>query len=291
MENFQQKLRKFVNKTFMQRTYSSLALFAAMGILLFIGPMAMEALLVVLAILLVYEWVQMCKLHKTSASAFMAIVILAALIAEYSQRDNLAFGIIFIGASLGVLMSWFAWQRRLLWIAIGLLYIGIPVLSMFWIFENVLNSIQLFIWIMVTIASNDIFAYLTGNIVGGPKLIPEISPKKTWSGFAGGLLAAVVLGQFAAPPGAPKYEILLATLIIAILANLGDFFESFIKRINRVKDSGTIIPGHGGLFDRVDGFLLVFPFVAWICLESPSLLSARNESSQTIQLKKELKNV
>lgn len=291
MANFQQKLRKLIDTVFMQRTYSTIILFILMGILLFIGPIAIEALLCLLVIGLVYEWVQMCQLHKIFASVFMMAIIFGALMAEYIQRDKLAFGILFIGASFSVLMSWFAWQRRLLWIAFGLLYIGIPILSMFWICENVLNSAHLFFWIIVTVASNDIFAYLTGNIIGGPKLIPEISPKKTWSGFAGGILAAIFWGYFAAPEGLPKYQALLASLIIAILANLGDFFESFIKRLNRVKDSGTIIPGHGGLFDRVDGFLLVFPFVAWICLQSPSLLATTIESSQTMQLKKELQNV
>jgi phosphatidate cytidylyltransferase len=291
MEKFRIKAHSLIDKVFMQRVYSTIALFALMGALLFIGTIAIEVLLCLLALVLIFEWVQMCKLHTVFASAFMALVIFGALTSEYIQRDKLAFGVLFISASFSVLMSWFAWQRRLLWIGFGILYIGVPILSMLWICENVVNNVRLFWWIIVTVASNDIFAYLVGSTVGGPKLIPEISPKKTWSGFAGGIVAAVFLGYFAAPAELPKYQVLLASLIIAILANLGDFFESFIKRVNHVKDSGTIIPGHGGLFDRVDGFLLVFPFVAWICLQSPSLLTAPVESPQTTQLKKELQNV
>ena len=290
MAKFLTKVRNLMDTVFIKRTYSTIALFALMGALLFIGTIAIQILLCLVALVLIFEWVKMCKLNSIFASTFMALVIFGALTSEYLQRDKLGFGILFISASFSVLMSWFAWQRRLLWIGFGILYIGVPILSMFWICENITNNVCLFWWIIATVASNDIFAYLVGSTVGGPKLIPEISPKKTWSGFAGGILAAVFLGYFAAPAELPKYQVLLASLIIAILANLGDFFESFIKRLNHVKDSGTIIPGHGGLFDRVDGFLLVFPFVAWICLQSPSLLATNHESSETVQLKKELNN-
>ena len=115
----------------------------------------------------------------------------------------------------------------------------------------------------------DVGAYFAGRAIGGPKIAPKISPAKTWAGFIGGALLAGLVGVTveltdfgpAAAPGTSTFAIAMAMvggLFIAVLAQTGDFFESWMKRRAGVKDSGALIPGHGGLFDRLDGFISVF---------------------------------
>lgn len=115
----------------------------------------------------------------------------------------------------------------------------------------------------------DVGAYFAGRAIGGPKIAPRISPAKTWAGLAGGALLAGLVGVVveltdfgpAAAPGTSALAIAAAMIggvLIAVLAQAGDFFESWMKRRAGVKDSGALIPGHGGLFDRLDGFIAVF---------------------------------
>lgn len=120
----------------------------------------------------------------------------------------------------------------------------------------------------------DVGAYFAGRAIGGPKIAPRISPAKTWSGLVGGALLAGLVGVAveltdfgpAAAPGTSMFALAMAMLggvLIAIIAQAGDFFESWMKRRAGVKDSGALIPGHGGLFDRLDGFIAVF-FILFI---------------------------
>jgi phosphatidate cytidylyltransferase len=123
---------------------------------------------------------------------------------------------------------------------------------------------------LLPVIAVDVGAYFAGRAIGGPKIAPKISPAKTWSGLAGGALLAGLVGvaaeMFDIGPGAllPGYTVValigavVTGILIAVLAQAGDFFESWMKRRAGVKDSGALIPGHGGLFDRLDGFIAVF---------------------------------
>ena len=136
---------------------------------------------------------------------------------------------------------------------------------------------------ILPIIAVDVGAYFAGRTIGGPKIAPRISPSKTWAGLGGGATAAALvavvieLTDFGPAAGAPGYNALsigfavLAGVLIAVLAQAGDFFESWMKRRAGVKDSGALIPGHGGLFDRLDGFLAVF-FVLFAIATVPTLL-------------------
>lgn len=122
-------------------------------------------------------------------------------------------------------------------------------------------------WLVATIAATDIGAYFAGRAIGGPKLAPRISPHKTWAGLIGGVVLAGVTGLIAAQLTArPMLPMAIAGALVAPVAQLGDLSESWIKRRMGVKDSGTLIPGHGGLLDRLDGYLTVAPLVALIAL-------------------------
>jgi phosphatidate cytidylyltransferase len=113
------------------------------------------------------------------------------------------------------------------------------------------------LFLMLVVWAGDIGAYLVGRLVGGPRLAPSISPGKTWSGAAGGTLCAVLAG-LAVAPAHPVAACVLA-LVLSIVAQAGDLLESAIKRHFGVKDSGRLIPGHGGLLDRLDGVVAAAP--------------------------------
>ncbi len=131
------------------------------------------------------------------------------------------------------------------------------------------------IYVIGAVAGSDIGAYFFGRTIGGPKIAPAISPSKTWAGLFGGIVGAALafvtiflIENAVYPTGymtdwtASSIQFLIFGLVIAVVSQIGDFFESWMKRRAGVKDSGALIPGHGGLFDRVDGLLAVLLLVA-----------------------------
>jgi phosphatidate cytidylyltransferase len=134
----------------------------------------------------------------------------------------------------------------------GILYIGIPGFALV-----VLNWAwsELVLWLFFIVWATDIFAYFAGRSIGGPKLAPRISPNKTWAGLAGGIVGAAAVGGLAAWYMQLEPVFMFVGGPMALLAQLGDLYESSVKRRRGVKDSGTILPGHGGVLDRLDGLL------------------------------------
>ncbi|RQD68267.1 MAG: phosphatidate cytidylyltransferase [Desulfonatronovibrio sp. MSAO_Bac4] len=137
----------------------------------------------------------------------------------------------------------------------GMSYLPL-VLSLFFS----LDSVQIIIVLLAVVAS-DAGAYYAGSWLGGKKIWPDVSPKKTWAGSAGGMLlcVAVVLGMSLAFGNSVWWHYLLLAVFMNIAAQLGDFFQSSLKRWNNVKDTGHILPGHGGILDRIDSLLLLLP--------------------------------
>ncbi len=165
----------------------------------------------------------------------------------------------------------YEWQRltnnqpyALFWNLVGVGYIGLAVYALF-VFRGVEtpraeSGLHFTLFLFVVVWATDIGAYFSGKAIGGPKIWPRISPKKTWAGLIGGMLAACLAGAV--------HSYLVQTVIwphaalamvFAVVAQVGDFFESWLKRRANIKDSGSILPGHGGLLDRVDGLLAVAP--------------------------------
>jgi phosphatidate cytidylyltransferase len=177
---------------------------------------------------------------------------------------------------------------RAAWFAGGLVYVGTAALVLLLLRSETLGIRPVLVVVAAVIAT-DIGAYLVGRTIGGPKIAPAISPSKTWAGLAGGIVGAsavflavayfdyradvdwlsahAVLDGLPGPPSFKWPQAILLGAGTAIIAQAGDFFESWMKRRAGVKDSGHLIPGHGGLFDRVDGLLAVlFPLGLLILL-------------------------
>jgi phosphatidate cytidylyltransferase len=150
----------------------------------------------------------------------------------------------------------------------GILFIGflLAYVSLIW---NMTNGRLWVLFLMVTIWAGDIFALLSGSFFGRHKLYPKISPNKTFEGLGGAIVGSIIVALAFALlfiPHLGKGPCILLAIGLGILGQLGDFTESMLKRSAQVKDSGTLIPGHGGMLDRLDSFLFSAPFLHYSLL-------------------------
>jgi phosphatidate cytidylyltransferase len=148
------------------------------------------------------------------------------------------------------------------WVAAGVLYAGLPALALIWV-RGLAQGLAATVFLLVCVWATDIVAFFTGRAIGGPKLAPSISPNKTWAGAIGGVVGAVIIAAGLAAwhfgPGNGGTVGVFAGLagVLAALSVNGDLLESHLKRRAGVKDSGNILPGHGGVMDRLDGLVPV----------------------------------
>jgi phosphatidate cytidylyltransferase len=150
------------------------------------------------------------------------------------------------------------------WLAAGAVALGVPCVTFVWLRLQPVDGRAVVVWLLAVVWSTDIGAYAVGRWLGGPRLAPRVSPNKTWAGLAGGIILAGLAGGLAGVvlAGGPVVGLTLAGAGLAVIAQAGDLGESLAKRRFGVKDTGALIPGHGGLLDRVDGLLTTTPVVA-----------------------------
>ena len=155
-------------------------------------------------------------------------------------------------------------------LALGVVYVGLPILALLLIRRQhdpgpdlaTYRGLIFTLWTLALVWATDIGAYFAGRAIGGPKLAPRLSPNKTWAGLAGGVVLASLFAAFMHRSYELPLRLTLATPGLAVLAQAGDLYESWLKRRAGVKDSGTLIPGHGGALDRLDGLVPVAPVAA-----------------------------
>jgi len=259
---FEPDLTKFSG--LQKRILSSFVMISLIGLIFWGGSFPIKVLVLFLVAGLSFEWSKICKLSVKFTPITIALLVFVAVYATSVSRSTLGVGVLLCLASVGIFLSWISWYRRFLWFALGLLYIGLPTLSMFWILDHLQEGVLILLWILSLSVINDVAAYFTGTWLKGPKLMEVISPKKTWSGFFGGLICSSLAGglfYFFIHSNLSLQQFMGLCSVVAFLSTAGDLFESRIKRFHKIKDSGTIIPGHGGLFDRLDGFLFSVPFI------------------------------
>jgi len=180
-----------------------------------------------------------------------------ALLASFAGGNVFAYAVAAVATAM-----FYEWTRIVrgwgaAWYASGFVYALLPALALLWIRERDAHGLELLLWVFLVTWSTDIGAYFVGRAIGRRKLAPSISPGKTVEGLVGGMaVAAVVGGAFALATGLGKPLLILAPLF-ALAAQAGDLFESGMKRRAGVKDSGTWLPGHGGVLDRLDGLVPV----------------------------------
>ncbi len=186
-----------------------------------------------------------------------AVLIAAALVASFAGGNVFAYAVAAVATAM-----FYEWTRIVrgwgaAWYASGFIYALLPALALLWIRERDAHGLELLLWVFLVTWSTDIGAYFVGRAIGKHKLAPSISPGKTVEGLFGGMAVAAILGgAWVLGMGLGRPLLLLAPLF-AVAAQAGDLFESRMKRRAGVKDSGTWLPGHGGVLDRLDGLVPV----------------------------------
>ena len=233
-------------------------------VLAYIGGWLFFLLCAAAAAGVLWEWT---KLVADSADARILLpgfsALLFALVLTALDEPGAAAGMIIIGAGLaaGVMAAWprlFPGRNPLVWGSCGILYAGIAYLGPALIRRDAAWGFVAVLFVAMTVWTTDISAYAVGRTLGGPLLWPRISPNKTWAGAVGGVLGGVAAGTSVAyASGVDKLVAVgVVAFVLSVLTQAGDLFESAVKRRFGAKDAGSLIPGHGGLMDRLDGFLV-----------------------------------
>lgn len=216
------------------------------------------------AALMLIEWADMHRAARPAAYlgvAFLAVTLLAVpeILFPADEQDEFIVAASFspaiqavpVALGFALLLGILSQRVSMGW---GFIYFALPGLALLilhWVW------FALVLWVMLVVWSTDIFAYAFGRSIGGPKLAPGISPNKTWAGLIGGMIGAGVIGAAAAYTFRLGSPFLWLGAPMGLLAQAGDLYESWVKRRAGVKDSGTLLPGHGGALDRLDGLLPV----------------------------------
>jgi phosphatidate cytidylyltransferase len=206
------------------------------------------------ALAVLWEWITMVAgpSYRLMFSACGGAIAVAGFVA-WLGRPIAALLMVGLGALAAAI---FAPRERRVWVTAGIAYAGALLLAAMFLRADDVLGFAVIVMLFAIVWTTDILGYFAGRAFGGPKLWPAISPKKTWSGAIAGALGAMIVaiavsglfGSF------NKLAIVIVALLLSVLAQLGDFFESWVKRQFGAKDSSNLIPGHGGVMDRLDGF-------------------------------------
>lgn len=238
---------------------------AVAGILL--GGAYFAGLLAVVGMLMVYEFVSLLKLEGPFTALFVLIsgIFALSLFLVAQQVGGVSIWYLVVGLTAGAMVALgaVAKHKRLTWLGVSVAYIWGPTLALLWLRLSD-NGVALVLWAFFLVWGTDVGGYFVGRALGGPKLAPTISPNKTWAGLIGGIICAMFtsLALWAVVAPVPLAWVLILTPPLAVWSQLGDMAESAIKRRWGAKDSSRLIPGHGGILDRVDGLVTVAPLLA-----------------------------
>ena len=207
------------------------------------------------AMVLLWEFHKMLRHEDVRGKIALAIMVVAAatsVVVTFMLGWIWGAGALILGAAALYKRD----DKNWVWLSSGLLYIGASMVAMLVILLSPEHGQFYVLWVLVVVVLTDIGGYFAGRIIGGPKLWPAVSPKKTWAGTAGGwvlaLISGAALGWFGPEP---LWSTIVISFVISVASQLGDLLESWLKRYNQIKDSSSIIPGHGGLLDRLDGVM------------------------------------
>jgi len=206
------------------------------------------------ALAVLWEWIGLVagRDHRLMLLSCGGAIVIAAVLA-WIDHPVVALLLVVLGA---LAASIFAPQRQRLWIVAGIAYAGTMMLAPVTLRgEDWLGFIAI-VLLFAVVWTTDVLAYFTGRAIGGPKLMPAVSPKKTWSGAIGGVIGAVAAAMLVATifGGLSKTVLAILALVLSVVSQAGDLLESYIKRRFGAKDASHLIPGHGGAMDRLDGF-------------------------------------
>ncbi len=255
------------------RIISALVLAVIMLWATWAGGMVFRAVAIALGLLMYHEWSTITRLTSEDRAGFFAgwavlVVVSVAIVAGAPGFGLLATVLAVTGFGLRGMMTG---SGR--WLAGGVAYAGLSAVAIASLRGDSDSGMTILVFLFAIVWGTDIAAYFTGRALGGPKLAPRISPGKTWSGAIGGTAIGVVSGLAVvmSMTSLPVLPFVAIAFGLSVFSQIGDLFESFVKRRFGVKDSSHLIPGHGGVLDRVDG--LVFAAVLAYFIDIVILMS------------------
>jgi CDP-diglyceride synthetase len=220
------------------------------------------------AVLAAREWHRMVGKGRFATEMGLTTLTVWGALAAFLFKPSLPLSAVILSAGvLVVLAAAMARRNNPLWHAAGVVYFGLPALSIIALRDFTPHGEWVLVGLFLIIWAADTGAMICGKLIGGPKLAPVLSPNKTWAGAIGGIVAAAVVEAiFMAIMGGQVMAGAIFGAGIAVIAHFGDLFESWVKRSFHVKDSGSMIPGHGGVLDRIDSTLATLVAVAVLVL-------------------------
>lgn len=244
---------------------------------IYFGHPYFDLLVAAFAGVMAWEWTRICARRRNPAdpapaarlasanwfwpSLFAILGAVAAVLAAgfVPEPPSLEWQILVAAALLSGIAAWPHHRNRALWFTAGTLYVTLPALALLAIRNDPEMGRAMLLWTLGLVVAADTGGYVAGRSIGGPKLAPRISPNKTWAGLAGAVVGAGLAGLFAAfmLNHTDVWALTLLSAALGVVEQLGDLVESAFKRHFGVKDTSHIIPGHGGVLDRIDGLLAV----------------------------------
>ena len=221
---------------------------------LWAGSLPFAALVSAVAVVVSWEWGRIVRAGGVDAIFVIqaAAVIIAVLLASKGLA-GLGLIAVLVAAIISALL---AFGERGHMAALGALYAGLPALALVWLRGSDMIGMLAVLFVLLSVWTTDTGAYFGGRQIGGPKLMPRVSPNKTWSGLLCGIAAAGIIGAIfamATNVGLHAGRMAVGGMVLGLVAQAGDLFESALKREYGVKDASALIPGHGGFMDRIDG--------------------------------------
>ncbi|MFA7305468.1 MAG: phosphatidate cytidylyltransferase [Hyphomicrobium sp.] len=260
-----------------KRIISGVAIGAVALAMTYWSPALFTILMLVIAAAMSWEWGRMVRGAALSDPAMIVHILAVLLAALLSATDmaGLAIASTVIGAIAVAALTFGVGNAQLS--GAGVLYAGLPVVALGWIRGDEPLGFLATLFVLLAVIVTDIGAYASGRTIGGPKLWPAVSPNKTWSGLIGGVLAASIAGGlFAWLSGTGSASWLAGLgLVLGLVAQGGDLAESALKRHFGLKDSSNLIPGHGGVMDRMDGIVTASVIAAIVAFAIDAYAPAR----------------
>jgi phosphatidate cytidylyltransferase len=249
------------------RLLSTLVIAPLALLAVWLGGIVYVALVIAMAMLGLREWLRLVNPNArkyVATFAYGALLLILILGVLFSPAFGIMLGMIF--ALLLFLLAAGDHEGSAAWVTMGIPYMAGSGLALLWLRDasgtGPGSGRDLVFYLLAVVWGTDTGAYIAGRLIGGPKLLPNISPSKTWAGLFGGMVLAAAFGYgvAAAAHAAHPWVAPMLAMTLAVVSQMGDLFESYVKRRSGVKESGALIPGHGGVLDRIDGLIFAAIF-------------------------------
>ena len=205
-------------------------------------------------------------MNKELGQRFLSSLILITIVTIIVMEGGIIFNLFLVFCFFLTIFEWHNMSKKFIYHIPGIFFLILSYFSIYYLTNKLNDNYSYFLFILLICISTDLGGYIVGKIIKGPKL-SKISPKKTYSGTLGSFLFAIIFAYFYLENSIyVSLEILIFVISISAVSQIGDLVISYFKRASKIKDTGKLIPGHGGILDRIDGMIFAFPFALIILL-------------------------